>query len=178
MKATAQLPLVLASAPLIEPAAAETPAQDWRALSLTGPWWWFMLYLPPEYLKDIENRVEGFSHKSFRGDFFLHAAKGMRYVTDYAYAVNTARRLGVPEEALAKVPSFDMLPRGGIVGRARITDIVPPGNSGRLWHFPNQWGFVVVDAQPLPFVPCSGLQGFWRVKPATLDALRAKGAAL
>lgn len=154
-----------------------TAKKEWRALSLTGPWWWFMLHLPPEYRKEIENRSPGFSHKSFRGDFLFHAAKGMT-VQEYNSAMKLANSLGVPPSVLDTVPLFSDMPRGGIVGRGRVVDLVPPGESGRRWHFADSFGFVVEDATPLPFVPCVGALGFWKVKPETLAELRAKGATL
>src|SRR5438445_796140 len=79
------------------------------------------------------------------------------------------------------------MPRGGIVARARIVDVKPA--LGRKmtaqewrafwltpsWHHPEQFGFVLEDVRPTPFVPCTGALGFWNVPTSVLDALR--GAA-
>lgn len=142
---------------------------EWRALSLRPPWWWLMIHLPPEHRKDIENRPPGFSHKSFRGEFLIHSSDMSR--AEYDGARETARLLGVPTSLLETMPSFEDMPRRGIVGRARIVDLIPPGDSGRRWHFPESFGFVVTDARPLPFVACKGALGFWRVPADVLGAL-------
>lgn len=145
-----------------------------RALSLTGPWWWFMLHLPPVWRKRVENRVPGLSHRSFRGACWVHAAKGMTRVA-YGRAMLFARdEAGVPDEVLAHVPSFEELPRGGIVGRFDVTDCVDPYRGVlayelQRWHMRGSWAFVVEDAKPVDFVPCKGALGFWRVP---LDVLR------
>jgi hypothetical protein len=164
----------------------EPPAptkSELRALTLTPPWWWFMLHLPPELRKGIENRPTGFVFKSFRGEFLLHAGKD-KGPAAFARACEMASaiisKLLKPGEDIA-FPSYDWFRAhrsGGIVGKARITGIVPPGDSGRPWHFPEQYGFVVEYAEPFPFVPCKGALGFWRVPENVIGELREKGAQL
>jgi hypothetical protein len=155
-----------------------TDALPERALSLTGPWWWFMLHLPPEYRKTIENRSPGFSHKSFRGPCWVHATRELdRDYFDYVCSV--AVLIGVPRELM---PSFDGFPRGGIVGRCNVVRILPPPAEDRVltpaspmqdrWRMDGQWGFVVEDARPVPFVACRGYQGFWRVPSNVLEQIR------
>jgi hypothetical protein len=70
------------------------------------------------------------------------------------------------------------LPRGGIVGMARIVDCVTTMDS--RWFF-GPFGFVLRDAFPLSLVPCKGVLGFF-TPPADVNAavaalLRAKGAS-
>lgn len=61
--------------------------------------------------------------------------------------------------------------RGGIIGRARVVGLITPdgqpyGDEGReamarvnpdlRWHMRGQWGHILTDIEPLPFVPCKG----------------------
>jgi len=136
-----------------------------RALTLIQPWGW----LVANGLKNIENRPAGFSHKSFRGDFWIHA--GLK--DDPAHllaAVELADRFGIKIPSLVGPANF-----GCIIGRASIYDIIPPGNSGERWHFPEQWGFRIRNARPVTPVPCRGYQGFWGV-PADVLAQLARSA--
>lgn len=103
--------------------------------------------------KDVENRdwpTKG------RGWFLVHAgvSKSELYMDDERDAA---------------------LPRGGIVGMARIVDCVTEMDS--MW-FCGRYGFVLRDAFPLPLVPCKGALGFF-APPAEVNAavaafLRAK----
>lgn len=66
------------------------------------------------------------------------------------------------------------LPRGGVVGMARIVDCVTKMDSD--WFF-GRYGFVLRDAFPLPLIPCRGQLGFFNLGPdicrQIADALRA-----
>jgi hypothetical protein len=150
-----------------------------KALSLRQPWAHAVLHLG----KTIENRVWS---TSFRGEFLLHAAKGMT-VQEYEDAVDFC------EDVLGLARCFEIdavlgedfkdarmrLPFGGIVGRARLVDVVPPrpeivrpsveahyppgvGEKSR-WHMREQYGFVLADVRPMPFVPWKGALGFFDV---------------
>lgn len=145
------------------------------ALSLTQPWAFLMLELPPEQRKNVENRSW---NTRVRGDVWVHASKKMTR-DDYEGAIETAGLvLGVDPV----VPRFEEIKRGGIVGRFRIVDVLPPRDrqgefelartKSRSWHFTDSFGFIVRDAKPVPFVPCAGALGFWRVPPAVLAQLR------
>jgi hypothetical protein len=73
------------------------------------------------------------------------------------------------------MPSLAHMQRGGIVGRARIVDVLPPHmgqacnhlldhfDSGidTRWHMADQFGFVLADVEPLPFFPCAGSLGLF-----------------
>lgn len=67
------------------PTFAYLPA---RALTLWQPWAW----LVANGHKDLENRPIGFSHKSIRGQFWIHA--GLQHATDLpvGYAMSSASR--------------------------------------------------------------------------------------
>ena len=117
------------------------------ALSIRGPWWWFMVH--GAFRKDIENRSWS---TPFRGEVLIHASKGLTRA-EYEDGCEFARECGALE-----VPEFKDLLRGGIVGRCRIGDCV--ARSSSPW-FVGPWGFVIEDAQSVPFMPCRGALGFF-----------------
>lgn len=66
---------------------------------------------------------------------------------------------------------------GGIVGAARLESILEPQSTLEYpepWRLPEQYGYVLAAVTPVPFVPCKGLQRFWRPKPETIEALRLR----
>jgi hypothetical protein len=105
---------------------------DIKALSIKQPY--------PHHIfhdgKDVENRdwpTKG------RGWFLIHA--------------------GVSTSELDREDPAEMaMPRGGIVGAARIVDCVTDMDS--RWFF-GTYGFVLRDAFPLPLIPCRGRLGFF-----------------
>jgi hypothetical protein len=135
-----------------------------RALTLYQPWAW----LVASGHKDIENRPPGFSHKSFRGEFWIHAGRHCDE-NEFDGAQELALSHGILLPVWSKRESYAL---GCIVGRAEVIDIIPPSNSGRAWHFPHQWGFVLRNARVVEPVPCRGYQGFWRVPAPVLEQLR------
>lgn len=62
------------------------------------------------------------------------------------------------------------LPRGGVVGMARIVDCVTQMDS--RWFF-GRYGFVLRDAFPLPLIPCRGQLSFFNLDPETCQAVAA-----
>jgi hypothetical protein len=130
-----------------------------KALSLTQPWAWLVLHGG----KNIENRRW---NTQFRGEFLLHAAKGMKRA-DYESAQQLADQL-LGYQFAHDMPLPEQLERGGIVGVAELFDVVPPEKDlpesfrGSIrWHFPEQFGFRLRNVRPLPFLPCKGALGFW-----------------
>ena len=113
-----------------------------RALSIKQPY--------PHHIfhdgKDVENRdwpTKG------RGWFIAHA--------------------GVSKSELDKDDERQMaLPRGGVVGMARIVDCVTQMDSN--WFF-GRYGFVLRDAFALPLIPCRGALGFFRLEPEICQAV-------
>lgn len=133
----------MASEELIEKVRAGTI----KALSIKQPY--------PHHIfhdgKDVENRdwpTRG------RGWFLIHAGVSKSELDAAAWQVQQD------------------LPRGGIVGAARIVDCVTQMDS--QWFF-GTYGFVLRDAFPLPLIQCRGQLGFFS-PPA--DALTATLAAL
>lgn len=143
-----------------------------KALSLTQPWAWLVVrpdiigpvvrpLLTDLEIKGIENRRW---NTKFRGGFLIHAAKSVRR-DDYDDAVLFAAREGGLDLA-NRIPAFDALERGGIVGAANLYTVIHPLRPLEMphrlkWHMPEQFGFVLGDVRPLPFLPCKGALGFW-----------------
>lgn len=125
------------------------------ALSIRQPWAWSIVHAG----KDIENRSWP---TRFRGRVLIHASMGMTH-DDYEDGLLTARAVAEvrPELKGGHFPGFDSLPRGGIVGVAEIVDCVEQSDSP--WFF-GRFGFVLVNARPLPFHPCKGRLGFFKVQ--------------
>lgn len=135
-----------------------------RALTLWQPWAW----LVANGHKDIENRPAGFSFKSFRGEFWIHA--GLQHDTNAAARALCAT-MGITIPTLTGSDNF-----GAIIGRATITGIIPPcrGECPHPWHFQEQYGFLVSNARPVKPVRCRGYQGFWGVPAEVLAELAAQ----
>ena len=123
-----------------------------RALSIRQPWAWLIV----NGYKDIENRDWS---TAFRGQVLIHAGKTMprRYYEDVQ--VDVMNRFAI------KVPAYEELARGGIVGVATITDCVSSSTSP--WY-QGAIGFVMADARSLPFHPCNGKLQFFDVQGVQL----------
>jgi hypothetical protein len=119
-----------------------------KAISIRGPWWYFILCGLPNF-KNIENRKWPTTQ---RGNVLIHAAKGCSEI-EFDAAVKFAAKA-----RCFKVPNFDTMERGGIVGVVRIVDCVTRSTSP--W-FVGPYGFVLADPYPLPFRPCNGALGFF-----------------
>jgi hypothetical protein len=130
-----------------------------KALSIRQPWAWAILHAG----KDVENRDWQRSNPGlrFRGDFLIHASGGMTK-DEYGDFLDTAHHISAhhPFRLGLALPTFSELPRGGIVGRARVVDVRREHDSP--W-FVGPVGLVVADARPLPFVPFKGSLGFFDV---------------
>jgi hypothetical protein len=124
-----------------------------KVLSLRQPWAWMVVAGG----KNIENRRW---NTRFRGEFLIHAAKGMTR-KEYEDAVYFARTVS----PFLIVPAFGDLERGGLVGRARLVDVIAPCSAEKPcahpWHMPAQFGFVLDGVERLDFVPMRGQQGFF-----------------
>jgi hypothetical protein len=74
--------------------------------------------------------------------------------------------------------------RGGIIGRACVAGLITPEGhpyreEGRLaierlkpdmrWHAPGQWGHILADVEPLPFVPWKGALGLFDVPESVIS---------
>ena len=124
--------------------AARVAAGEIPALSIKQPY--------PHHIfhsgKDVENRDWPTKR---RGWFIVHAGIS-----------KSEMDMDEPIEAA--------LPRGGVVGMARIVDCVTEMESN--WFF-GRYGFVLRDAFPLPLIPCRGALGFFALSPDICSAVAA-----
>ena len=120
-------------------------------LSLRQPWAWLVV----QGWKIIENRDWG---TKVTGRIGIHAAKGMTLDKYYACCIFVG---GFAPTTAAQIPEPSELERGGIVGETTILDCVIRHSSE--W-FQGRYGFVLADSKPLPFVPCPGALGFFRLQ--------------
>ena len=123
------------------------------ALSIRQPWAWAILHAG----KDIENRSWPTNH---RGDFYIHAAKGMskaEYADFRDFYEQTVRPFN-PNAPQCPAPSD--LAFGGIIGRAQLVDCVKAHASP--W-FCGKYGFVIANVRPLKFQALRGQLGFFTV---------------
>lgn len=116
-----------------------------KALSIRQPWAWLIV----NGFKPLENRDWW---TGFRGEFLIHAGKAMDDMS-LAEIVDYYEVPGVDPDKVE-------LPRGGIVGRAKMVDCVSRSDS-RWFH--GKFGFVLEQARPLTFWPCPGRLGFFEV---------------
>ncbi len=124
--------------------ADRVSAGEIKALSIKQPY--------PHHIfhdgKDVENRdwpTNG------RGWFIVHA--------------------GVSKSELDKDdPDHMAMPRGGVVGMARIVDCVTKMDSN--WFF-GRYGFVLRDAFSLPLIPCKGQLSFFNLERDICQAVAA-----
>lgn len=129
------------------------------ALSIRQPWAWLILHAG----KDIENRVWS---TRLRGRILVHAAKGMTR-DEYREALEFAHcHCGVP---IAKLPKFEALERGGIVGAVDIADCV---NQSESPWFVGTHGFVLQNPEVIPFHPVKGQLGFFNVPDINYHATK------
>jgi len=105
--------------------------------------------------KDIENR----SWKTrLRGQVAIHAAKGLTR-KEFDEGVRFIRRYSEQ-----KIPSFEALVRGAIIGTVEMVDCVDTSKS--KWFF-GRYGFVLKNPQPIDAIYCVGALGFWVVPVET-----------
>jgi len=117
-------------------------------LSIRQPWAWLIV----KGFKNIENRDWP---TNVRGPIYIHASQGCTR-DEWESCYWTVAEISQP---LALVlPKLVDLPRGGIVGQANLLDCVTSHRSE--WFF-GQYGFVLDQAKPLPFIPCRGRLGFF-----------------
>jgi hypothetical protein len=132
-----------------------------KAISIRQPWAWAIIHAG----KRVENRSWG---TEYRGPVLIHAAKGMSWgeydaFRDFYKVAIVAKHLELPEP-----PTFAELPRGGVIGRARIIGCVHETDKRLLhtddkpWFFgPN--GFILDSVEPIPFIPYRGALGLFDV---------------
>jgi len=134
------------------------------ALSISQPWAWLIVNTNTyPGGKDIENRG-WMTH--YRGPIAIHVPLKVDeafFFRDDLYPLNWDR-LPLPSGIMREVPKSrsDYL-TGGIVGVATLVDIVTADHSPRSAWFRGPFGWVLKDARPVPFAPCPGKPGLFRV---------------
>jgi hypothetical protein len=132
---------------------AAFPGLPGVALSIRQPWCAFIVH----GLKPVENRSWPTTR---RGPVLIHA--GTRPADSFegeeAFWPSVLGGSAFPDELLGVGSA--LAPMGGIVGVADIVDCVVAHPSP--WFF-GPYGFVLANARPLPFTPCKGALGFFKV---------------
>lgn len=145
-------------------------------LSLRQPWAYAVIHLG----KPFENRDWKMTNpnRKFRGTFLLHASKSctnddQKSYEDLRFMCQPKRGLVTTAQSVA-IPEFGKLERGGIVGIAEVVDAVSDHDlTGRAKDIKHEWYFgpfalVLDNVKPLPFTPCMGMLGFFRVDTTVL----------
>lgn len=129
-----------------------------KALSIQQPWAWLIV----NGYKAVENRDW---NTKFRGEFLIHAGKKF----DLEGADWVAKTFkNVP------IMSLYESQRGGIVGKATLINTVHVADRHLLvekdkpWFF-GEYGFILDNAEPLPFVPYKGQLGFFEVENVNVE---------
>lgn len=123
-----------------------------KVLSIRQPWAWLIV----QNYKPVENRSWNTKH---RGEFYIHASQGMTK-QEYYEVQGFVLPMGID------LPPIESIERGGIVGKADLINTVHERESGLLadkdkpWFF-GEYGFVLDNAQALPFMPLKGRLGFF-----------------
>jgi hypothetical protein len=129
-----------------------------KAISIRQPWAWLII----AGVKPIENRTWP---TKVRGRVLVHAAKGM---TRYEYESACHLAWSINPEMM--IPAFEKLQRGGIIGSVEIVDCVQRSDSP--WY-EGEYGFVLRDPQPLPFISLKGALGFFEVDQTLINKVTA-----
>jgi hypothetical protein len=126
-----------------------------KAITLRQPWAWAIINAG----KDIENR-DWKTHS--RGRVAIHAAVGMTR-GQYEEACEYIRGIS----RMIKIPAYEDLERGAIVGTVEVVACVQDSDSP--W-FMGKYGFVLARPRRLREpIPCKGALSFWNV-PQDIEA--------
>ena len=158
-----------------------------KALSIRQPWTWAILHAG----KTIENRSWATDYRgplllhAAKGCTALEYEDGVEAIEDAVGHPVIVPKLA--ETIRNGVPGGDgPLERGGFVGIAQFVGVIPPYNRGEFvspsadmaaaarlgirldhdawrWHHPVQYGFVLAEVTPLPFLPWRGERGLFDV---------------
>ncbi len=121
-------------------------------LSIRQPWAWLIV----NGYKDIENREWC---TKVRGNILVHASsrRSVREINEcFHFVAELSRKHGRP-----KLPLFPLdFDRGGIVGSVDLVGCVTDSLSP--W-FVGQYGFELRSPRVMPFFPCKGRLGFFKI---------------
>ena len=132
------------------------PAIDDRVLTLRPVWAWAVLHAG----KRLENRSWS---TSWRGWIWIHSGSAPTTDVERDVLRRSLRLLGI------EMSDLDDFPRGAIVARARIADVID--NANRVvgqgpWQSTDGYAFLLAEVQQLA-VPVSarGALNLWRYRP-------------
>lgn len=159
-----------------------------KTLSGLQPWWFAIMHLGKRIENRIDKSSAHRQMKTYREPLLLHASAGIGHLGEFSGACDSIRDV-IDELTWARFRDEHLemrkdgawtprrsLPRGGIVGRCRVVGLITPhGDPWKFegidavkkyqpdmrWHIPGQWGHILADVQPLPFVACKGALGLW-----------------
>jgi hypothetical protein len=133
------------------------------AISLIQPWAWAIIHAG----KDIENRTWDLP-QSFQGKrVMLHASKRVTR-DDFEGSADM-----IEELSGVRVPSYELVPMGALVGAVTFVGSLLPGCGPHPWHAIDQFGWIAHEAKELPEpIPCKGSLGFWRVPDDVAERVR------
>ncbi|MCS4509172.1 ASCH domain-containing protein [Xylophilus ampelinus] len=123
-----------------------------KALSIRQPWAWLIV----NGHKPVENRTW---ETLRRGPILIHAGQAMTRA-DHDDCIQFLASDPRIAHVIGLLPHRDAYERGGIVGRAQLVGCQRTHESP---YFFGPFGFVLTDAQPLPFAPYKGALGFFNV---------------
>lgn len=134
--------------------------QPWASLIILG-------------FKDVENRCWRDQYRDVQiatvrkaGRFLIHAAKGCTEAEWREGMLFAMERCYAAYHALTRDYSHLTIPRGGVIGVARFDSWVEHHYSP--W-FVGPGAIVMSDVRPLPFYPCRGMLGFFRLPAPAAD---------
>jgi hypothetical protein len=152
-------------------------------LSIQQPWAWLIVRpdvtdpveraaLTVAHLKDVENRDWP---TKVRGVVGIHAGKTFDR-EGYEWIRANFPHIPLPDPDPSPRRGWSAPPgpwklnfsRGGIIGRANLVDCVTDYDSP--WFF-GEYGFVLRSAEPLPFIPCRGMLGFFKPEIITQETV-------
>lgn len=116
-----------------------------RTLSIRQPWAWLIT----SGHKKIENRTWS---TTYRGPVLIHASS--RWDAEPIDSIEKRFNVTIPRD----------LPRGGIIGIAGLCDVTTRSTDP---YFCGPYGFVLVGARQLPYLPAKGALGL-RIAPASV----------
>ena len=138
---------------------AKKNEEPWHCLSVHQPWAWAII----TGAKDVENRIW---LSNYKGRLHIHAARTERDDTVVEEVIErVARHLRIP---VAAAREYYQRHRergfGAIIGSVRMRGCATSWDSE--WHDPEQYGFVLTDAQPLDTpIPCKGRRRIFKFTP-------------
>lgn len=135
-----------------------------RALSIRQPWAWAITNAG----KDVENRSW---NTNFRGRFLIHSSSACT-INDLGIAFDWMKSRNL----VSKLPKLTDFKLGGIIGEAVLVDVIDPKeptqeNVSSWREGGKQYGFMLKDIKPLPYIPCRGLLSFWKAPEDVLNKL-------